>query len=340
MGFRYRIISIAFGAGLLCVPVAGSRAQTPPPTVHARIVPDSISIGDRFALEVEVEKDLVQVVDFPVYEQGKMSENLEVVQEFPVDTLGRDGRRITLRKRYLMTTFDEGMYGLGHFPVLYMGKNVVDTLFSADSLFLRVTTFDIDTTTQQIYDIKPPMRAPVKFGEFAGYLWAAFWALQVIIGGAYVLMRVLRNREKGQVHAVRKPTEPPHVTAIRELERLNGEKLWQNHRYKLYYTRLTDIVREYIEERFGVNAMEMTTEEIMDALCGRLETERSAAQLRRLLTTADYVKFAKYQPGVEDNEMSYNDAYYFVEDTKFAAPDPDEKPEAESDGTVEGGADA
>lgn len=288
------------------------------PLVSASIKPDSIGIGDRFVIEINVDKDLTQVIDFPKFETEKIGTNLELVSESQVDTVSRSGRRVVLNKKYVMTIFDEGKYSLGKLGVLYLDKNVIDTLYTSDSLHLLVTTFEIDTLTQKIYDIKQPMRTPIKFEEYSGYLWLGFLLAQLIAALVYIAVKTAQKR-KNKLPVPKVKSEPPHVAAIRELEILHSQKLWQNNRQKLYYTRLTDIIREYIENRYGINAMEMTSDEINQALAGILSDSRSALQLRRLLTTADYVKFAKYIPGTEDNEMSYSDAYYFVEETKSLA---------------------
>ncbi len=296
----------------------GLSAQAP--SVEAVLTPDTVMIGDHFLLRVEVEKDLLQVVDFPEYEGGKMGKEIEILAESAVDTVAREGRRITLRKEYLLTSFDEGYYGLGRFPVLYLDKNLADTLYS-DSLYLTVNTFYIDTATMSIHDIKEPIRAPLRGGEFLGYLALALCLGQVLFGIVYILWR--RSLESRR--APRKktpPAVPPHILAIRSLEQLQQEKLWQNNRHKMYYTRLTDIIRGYIEGRYGIDAPEMTSDEITAALRGIGLESRSYEQISRLLTTADYVKFAKYVPSVEDNEMSFHDAWYFVEDTKIIAPEP------------------
>ncbi|MDR2935742.1 MAG: hypothetical protein LBU80_00150 [Rikenellaceae bacterium] len=325
---RKRPILILTALVALAVPAA--QAQNPPvPAVRARVVPDSMAIGDRFRIEVEVEKDLVQVVEFPGYE-GTLAKDIEIVSESPVDTLARDGRRVTIRKTWTLTTFEEGIYSIGRFPVLYADKNVLDTLLSIDSLSFMVTTFPIDTLTQTIYDIKAPLRAPVKFAEFGGCLVLGFFVLQLLYAIVYAIVKSRQRRRRGEKVTLR-PAEPAHVRAIRELERLEAEKLWQNNRHKLYHTRLTDIVRTYIEKRYGIDAPAMTSDEIRDEMERRINSKRILTRLSRLLSTADHVKFAKYIPGPEDNEMSYNDAYCFVEETKptVVADEPTERKEGD-----------
>ena len=131
---------------LLCAPLA--RAQETPRTT-SRLEPDSIGIGDRFDLVIEVEKDLVQVVEFPTFEPPAES-GFEIVALPPVDTLERDGRRLRLAKRYRLAAFEEGRFNLGRAQVLYADKNILDTLPVGDSLLLEVGTFRIDSTSHSI----------------------------------------------------------------------------------------------------------------------------------------------------------------------------------------------
>ncbi len=295
---------------LLSAPLA---LHAQPPHIGAKLVPDSVAIGDRFELEVTVEKDVMQVVDFPVFDDGMLTELIEIVGESPIDTLEQDGRRQTLGKRYVLTTFEEGIHPLGRFPALYFDKNIVDTLRSADSLTLRVGTFEIDTMTMTIRDLKPVMGAPFKVGEVSGYVAAGWWIAGLT---GIALWLLFRRRRKSEGLGKPDPDDPPHVAAIKALEALHSQKLWQNNRHKLYYTRLTDILRVYIEGRWGVAAMEMTSDEIMDSLSDCNIDVAPLADLRLILRDADMVKFAKLTPPHEDNEAAWTKSYYFIENTK------------------------
>ena len=309
-----RLLGIVF---VLCG--LASAAQSPRPVVSASLDRDSMAIGDRFTLSVQVDKDIMQVVDFPSFEGGMMTDRIEVLAESGIDTLSRDGRRVSLAKKYLLTTFDEGIYSLSGFPVLYIDKNVVDTLESSDSLRLMVSTFEIDTAKSTIYDIKAPLRPSVKFGEWS------LWALCGIVVLAFIVLMIymiVRWRKGRPIFGQPKPKLPPHVTAIRALEALSNQKLWQNGKHKVYYTRLTDIMREYLKERYGIQALEMTSDEIMSALSAVELGDKSRSDLSQLLKTADFVKFAKFAPSAEQNENAYYEAYYFVEDTKIVEQQP------------------
>lgn len=294
--------------------LAAATASAQTPTVEARVVPDSIGIGDTFTLEIDVERDQVQVTEFPLYEND---DKIEVVQSLPVDTLLQEGRRLKLRKRYLLQAFSEGRFNLGRPGVLYADKNIVDTLYAADSLRLDVGTFQIDTTKQTIYDLKAQRTLPFRAEEIAGYL---FWCLLLLLNLAalfFALRYHLAKRGKHLSDLFRPaPPAPPHVVAIRALEGLHNQKLWQNNKHKQYYSGLTDILRRYLAGRFGIGAMEMTSDEIIEAVRPLELPRKSEMDLTALLREADLVKFAKATPEAVRNEEAYQWAYYFVEETK------------------------
>ncbi len=303
---------------------AAVRAQNAP-TVTARIEPDSIMIGDRFDLTVEVDKDLVQVVQFPEFE-NKEGSPLELVKDHPIDTLERDGRHLRLRKRYTLAAFEEGKWNLGLPAVLYADKNIVDTLRARDSLYLEVATFQIDSTSQSIYDLKPQRNLPFRFAEVSGYAKWGVLALLMVLVALYALKRILARYGKGLGDLFKPaPPQPPHVVAIKALEALHNQKLWQNNRHKQYYSGLTDILRTYIAARWGVGAMEMTSDEIIEAMRSEELPDKARMDLTAILRDADLVKFAKATPDGEQNEADYLKAFYFVEETKLVVEE--EEPE-------------
>ena len=310
-----RLFAIAL---LLLAGATAAAQQTPRVTAH--VEPDSIAIGDRFDYVIDVEKDLVQVVEFPEFEDPKGQ--IELVESLPVDTLERDGRHLKLRKRYRLAAFDEGHYNLGTAHVLYADKNILDTLSSRDSIYLKVGTFEIHSTSQSIYDVKDLHNLPFRLGEIRTYLiWGAA-ALLLLAAAAWGLMRWLRSRGKRIGDLFRPaPPLPPHVAAIQALEALHNQKLWQNNRHKQYYSGITDILRTYIAARWEIGAMEMTSDEIIAAMQPVELPDKARMDLTAILRVADLVKFAKAAPEAEENEACYLKAYYFVEETKLVEED-------------------
>ncbi len=291
-------------------------AQSPKPRLDAHITPDSIMIGDCFDLVIDVERDQVQVVLFPAFEPDKDG-LVELVADHPVDTLQRDGRWLRLRKRYTLQAFQEGQLHLGRASVLYADKNITDTLYTRDSLVVQVGTFLIDSTSMPVMALKAQKTMPFKFGEISGYVGWSLLAVVLLVIAIYIFTRIMHHfgRDVGDLFRSAPPV-PPHVAAIEALEELHHKKLWQNGKYKLYYSTLTDILRTYIAARYGIGAMEMTSDEIIVAMREVELPQKSAMDLTSILQEADLVKFAKAEPEAELNENLYTAAYYFVEETK------------------------
>ncbi len=300
--------------------VATAFASSEKPTVECRITPDTIMIGSHFELAIDVEGDIMQpVVAFPDFNvEGQ--DIFEYVEEPKIDTIKVDGRRIHLRRRYNLRSFEDGSYNLGRMSVLYMDKNVVDTIYSSDSLLLTISTIAIDSTAlaNGIMDIKPQRDMPFKFDEISTYvMWGAI-ILVVLLILAYVVLRVLAHYGKNVGGFFKSPPPvPPHVRAIEELETLHNKKLWQSNKHKLYYSGLTDILRTYISGRYSIAAREMTTDEIIETIRSLDMPPKCAMDLQALLRDADLVKFAKFTFESEQNEAYYIKSYNFVEETKI-----------------------
>ena len=315
---RYIIIYVS---ALLAVQWAV--AQNDVPTITSCLSADTVMIGDRVTLTVEVEKDVMQYVIFPTFDfasadgEEQQEPSIEVIHDFAPDTIPQEGRRVLLRKRYEMAVYDEGIYKLGRAKVLYADKNLLDTLVAEREEKFVVKTFQIDSTATTVRDLKPQMTLKLRFAEFGGYLGIAFGVLLLLALAIYLLVRHLakQGRRIGDLFKPAPPV-PAHIVAIEALEKLYNEKLWQNNRHKLYYSGLSDILRTYLAGRFEVGAMEMTTDEIAEALrCVDIE-QKPKMNLLSVLRDADLVKFAKATPEAEENELAYSKAYHFVEETK------------------------
>ena len=169
-------------------------------------------------------------------------------------------------------------------------------------------------------------------GEITGYIKWVIVALLIIAALVYALRRVLAHYGRSLRDMFRPaPPQPPHVVAFAALEKLRGERLWQQEKYKQYYSALTDILRSYLVGQFGIGAMEMTSDEIIEAVRGIDVPRKNAMDLTEILREADLVKFAKATPAAEQNEAAYRAVWDFVEQTKPAEPEP-EQPEAAAGG--------
>lgn len=316
---------LAFGAAAAQTEQGAERPALPAnaPVVSGSIEPDSVGIGDRFLYSIEVEKDLVQSVFFPSF-GGDGSDSYELIEDLPIDTLSREGRKLKLRKSYRLAAFDEGIHRVVP-QVMYADKNIVDTIGGADTLELLVTTIEIDSTSHAIFDIKPQKTLPFRLGEITGYIKWTLVALLALAALAYAAKRILERYGKRFSDMFRPaPPLPPHEAALAALEKLRAQRLWQEGKHKLYYSALTDILRTYIAGRYGVSAMEMTSDEIVEAMRGVDLPRKSAMDLAQILREADLVKFAKAAPEADENEAAYRAACDFVEQTKPEEPAADD----------------
>ncbi|MFI3303388.1 MAG: hypothetical protein SNF68_02520 [Rikenellaceae bacterium] len=286
------------------------------PRLSAAFEPDSVGIGDRFTLMIDVEQDVMQVIAFPEFDLGGDGE-LELVGLPQLDTLEVDGRRVKLRRKYTFTSFQEGVYNLGRVSILCADKGGADTIYSDQELMLMVGTYLIDSTSHSIFDLKPVRSMPFKFGEISGYVMWGVFALILLVVAAYFVLRLMAHYGRPVMGLFTPaPPLPPHVAALKALEDLRGERLWQDGEYKGYYSKLTDILRTYISGRYGVMAMEMTSDEIIVAVRDLDLPRQCEMELRDLLRDADLVKFAKAELEASQNERYFDSARLFVDMTK------------------------
>ena len=213
----------------------------------------------------------------------------------------------------IITSFDSGYYAIPPFKFIVNGDS--NKAIQTEPLLFSVNTIAVDTTIA-IKDIKPPLEVPFNWRELLPYIYAGLAGLAVLAGIIYFIIYYLKKRKKKPMPEIIIPKIPPHVTAFERLEKLKEEKLWQAGKLKEYHSELSDIIRQYIEHRFFINAMEQVTDEIMYSFRTVDLSDELKAKLRNVLFLSDLVKFAKEQPLPNENESSWNNAHEFVSETK------------------------
>jgi hypothetical protein len=205
------------------------------------------------------------------------------------------------------------------------GESAIQTV-KTNPLLLHIDLVEIDTT-QPIRDLKPPLRIPMTLADIA-----LIAGVTVFVGGAsyfiYRLWKKRRERREGIEYVA--PPLPAHVLALEQLGALREKRLWQQGMIKEYYSELTDILRRYFEGRYGITALEQTTDEIVRSLDNHLPVNSVRGEIEGILRSADLVKFARFVPALDEHERSLVSAYEIVEKTKPAtvpAPGPDEERE-------------
>jgi len=270
---------------------------------------NQIRIGEQFYLDIEILQPSGLGIMFPEIKDTLISK-VEVLQSYPRDTVVED-ENLRITQRYRLTSFDSGFYEIPPLTFYFQSGEWKDSIES-NPLYLLVHSVAVDST---IYDVKAPIHLPVSFLEIFPFVVGGL----VLVAAVYLTVSYLRKRKKKKgLITPDRPDVPAHVIALRELDRLREEKLWQRSEFKQYYTRLTDIIRRYMERRYGIPAMEMTSYEILD-IWKRNERpdDDLSAKLNRLLNLADLVKFAKERPIASDNEENLERAYEFVKRTAW-----------------------
>jgi hypothetical protein len=252
-------------------------------------------------------------VDFrlPVL-RDTLNRHLEILYAVSSDTLLSEGKKV-VDHRYVITGFEPGMQLIPAQEVLY---TVGDRWDTARSMPLIIQVYEpVVDTTQQIKPIKAPINTPLTFREILPWIGVGLGGV-ILLAALVLLLQRYRLRRGGVEGLPAKPLEPAHVIAFRELDKLKEEKIWEKGEVKSYYTRLTEITRQYIERQYGIPAMEQTSYQIMqDFRRSNRDDSLLDEMLQELLELADLVKFAKEDPLPIDNQTNLNNAYLFVQKT-------------------------
>jgi hypothetical protein len=244
-------------------------------------------IGAEFKLTIKTSVDTLSKVIFP---NLKNIGALEVIQSYPIDTVKKDDR-YELIKKYGLTQFDSGKYTIPSIKIFINSK-----LYMTDSLLVEVANVEVDTLKQKMYDIKDI--TPVK--SSLGNWWKYLLILALIIGTGTLVYWFVKKKQKKKIEEEVYRTPIEKATSL--LNSLEKKELWQKGEVKAYYSELTDIARNYIEEAIEIPAMESTTSELMLGLrAASVRKKMKVSQetienLERVLKQADLVKFAKSKP--------------------------------------------
>ena len=288
---------------------------------------DSILIADQLEYGVEINGVAAgTTLAFQDYTRA-FTDTLTLVRNWRIDTLKVTGRdadmKFNLRASVVVAPFEEGHYQLPDIAVQRTAGSQLDTLLF-DGMEFEAKTIPIDTATFQIHDIKGQIKYPLTFAEILPYIIGIhLLALLAIVIGCLIIM----SRRTRTVTEVRR--DPPYIVALRDLDRLRGDKYWAPDKQKTLYSGITDTLRTYIENVFGINAEEMTTAEIFEALDGRIPDDLFA-ETKELFETADFVKFAKSYATEQQNAAAVPSAVKFVTSTYQTQLEGEQKEEEEA----------
>lgn len=296
---------------LIMLFLLSGRAVAQSVTVEAKIDSLQILIGEQAKIQLQVAMDAKQRAVFPAY-TDTLIRGVEVVETAKPDTQYlNDRQRLLITQEYTVTSFDSALYYLPPMVV-----TVDDKEYKSRALALKVYSMPVDTLHPDLFfGQKTVMKAPFAWEDWYGLIGCSFLALPLLALLIYFIIRIRDNKPIIRKIKV-EPKLPPHQAAMQEIERIKTEKVWQKGRPKEYYTELTDTLRTYIKDRFGFNALEMTSSEIIDKLM-EMNDKEAIADLKELFQTADLVKFAKHDPQMNENDANLINAIDFINETKL-----------------------
>ena len=288
---------------------------------------DSVLIADQlfYGFELKQVEEGTQFA-FPQIKDTLMT-NVRIVKSWQMDTVKitkqKKGqpRLFDLKGGLTVTSFDEGIYYLPPLAVQRMSKDgVLDTLVF-DPQKVQIHTMPVDTATFVPHDIKGVVRYPITFKEVAPWVAAGLALIGLIVLMVWLIVRYKRNHNPEYIRK-----DPAHIVALRKLDKYRGNALWAPEKQKTFYSGITDTLREYIAERYGVGAMEMTTAEIFKDMKKTDAPADLLEELKDLFERADFVKFAKFAASDEDNAKALPVAVRFVTSTYQAELDNETSP--------------
>lgn len=301
---KTKVISI-----LLTMVVSSLSAQT---SVEASIDQIEILVGQQVHVTLKTVVKKNSKVEFPQYQPSQyVTPGVEVLACQEQEGKDTDDGFVERAMVYTLTSFDDTLYYIPPLTVKVDGKPL-----KSKSLALKVLTVEVDTAhVDKFFGPKDVQDNPFLWDDWKLIFWLSFIMLITLALTYYIYIRLRENKPiVSHIRIVKRLL--PHQKAMKEIEQIKADKMITSETPKAYYTKLTNTLRKYIEERFGFNAMEMTSSEIIEHLT-TTQDEKAIGELRQLFATADLVKFAKYYTLINENDMNLVSAIDFINSTKL-----------------------
>ena len=295
----------AFMGGLLAqqVEVEGTVADT------------KVQVGKPFTLDLSLKVPYGWFVEWNEFAQDTLSEQIDILKRGNVERTADADSNVIVKQQLTLMTFDTGQIVLPSVGLKY-AKSFDDPMrleAFTDPIKLYATTIAVDTT-MAYKPIVEPLAAPITMKEV--FPWILALLLAILLGlGIWLFLKRRKTRVDEDGNVIKGPVIPPYDKAVDELKRLREEKMWQSGKVKEYFSSLTDIAREYIEGQFGVNAVEMTTDDILDEIKPLHFPKETYNKLKDTMEVADLVKFAKYSASTLESDTALSDMTGFVNES-------------------------
>ncbi len=283
--------------------------------VEGKVDNTKVQVGKPFTLDLSLKVPYGWFVEWNDFAIDTLSEQLDIIKRGNVERTADADSNVIVKQQLTLMTFDTGQIQVPAVGLTY-AKSFDDPMRMqafTEPIDLYATTIAVDTL-QPYKPIVGPIDAPIQMKEVFPWILGVLLLALVVVGILY-----WRKHRKTKVDAdgniVRGPVIPPYDKAVDDLKRLREEKMWQSGKVKEYFSTLTDIAREYIEGQFGVNAVEMTTDDILEEVKPLRFSSETYNKLKETMEVADLVKFAKYSSSSLESENAMNSMTDFVNES-------------------------
>lgn len=283
--------------------------------LEGKVESNEVQVGKPFTLDLSLKVPYGWFVEWNDFAIDTLSSELDIIKRSELERTADADSNVIVRQQLTLMTFDTGQIQVPPVGLTYAKSFDDPNRLKAytDPIKLYSTTMTVDTTLAY-KPIVEPVAAPVHLKEVFPWILGALLLALIVIGIWY-----WRKHRKPKVdvdgNIVRGPVIPPYDKAVDDLKRLREEKMWQSGKVKEYFSSLTDIAREYIEGQFGINAVEMTTDDILEEVKPLHFSRKTYDKLKETMEVADLVKFAKYSATTFESDTSLNNMTEFVNES-------------------------
>lgn len=278
-------------------------------SVNASLEPTEILIGEQAKFKLELMQDETEKISWPQF-SDTLATNVQILEKLKTDTTKLSDGRMSIISEFLVTSYDSGFY---YIPELLF-ETTTEKVYT-NPVGLTVNTVPVDENADDINAEKSIMSAPFSWVELAKWTGMGLAGVLVVVIVVLLLMRFVFNKKVKILPETPEVVLPAHVVALQKLEQIKTEKIWQQGQIKQFYTEVTDVIREYLEGGYDINAMELTTDEIVALVKKNKELDEIRLVLKEMLELSDLVKFAKFVPLENENERMVLNAFLIVEKT-------------------------
>lgn len=278
--------------------------------VSASIDSTMLMIGDQTAMHLQVTQEANEQVQIPVFGES-LQEGIEIVDRSALDTTTLPDGRWQVQQNLMLTSFKDSLFAIQ--PIAFVSGE--DTFWTEPMALNVIQPFEVDSSLA-ITDIKDIERAPIWWWGFIRWILLGLLIAGLAVGGWYLWKWYEKRRKPEEEEINPELLRPADEVALEKLDEIKAAKIWKDGKVKQYQTELTDVVREYIGRRFGVQSTEKTSDETLQAMKTLID-KPLYERLKGMLQLADLVKFAKWHTTPDENEQALTTAYEFVYETKI-----------------------